>query len=47
MAVIAYPAFVVFGVIFLTEGRTVTGIFLLACVVFGLPSFIQWRRRFR
>ena len=44
---IAYPAFAIFGVIYLTEGDLALGLILLACVAFGIPTFIQWRRRFR
>jgi len=45
-AVVAYPVMAFFGVMFLMDGRIVTGIVLLACVVYGVPSFIQFRRRF-
>ncbi len=44
---ILYPAFVAFGVIFLSEGKTATGIALLVCVAVGFPSLISWRRKFR
>ena len=47
MASIAYPAMTIWGVVFLSEGDTVFGLALLACVVIGPPSSVQWRRRFR
>ena len=36
-----------FGVISLTEGKTVTGLVLLACVAVGVLILIGWLRRFR
>ena len=46
-AAFSFHAFAVFGVIFLTEGKTATGLVLLACVAVGVPTLIGWLRRFR
>jgi hypothetical protein len=45
-AAIAYPAFAVIGVIDLASGKIAPGLILLACVAYGIPTFMRWRRRF-
>jgi hypothetical protein len=37
MALIAFPAFAIFGVLYLAEGDILRGCLLLACFVAGVP----------
>jgi predicted Na+-dependent transporter len=47
VSAICFPIFAVFGVIFLTEGDIANGLTLLGCVAVGVPTLLDWRRRFR
>ena len=47
MGAVLYPLFTYFGVVWLTEGKTVRGLALLACVAVGVQSLISWRRFYR
>lgn len=47
MAAILFPVFAVFAVIFLSEGKIVSGLILLASVAVGTRSLVAWRRQFR
>ncbi len=47
MSAIFFPVFAVFAVIFLTQGKIVFGLVLLACVAAGTGSLFAWRRKFR
>jgi hypothetical protein len=44
---ICFPIFAVFGVLFLIEGDIANGLTLLGCVGVGIPTLLDWRRRFR
>ena len=50
LAAVAYVGMSFWGVFFLVEGDTDTGILLLALTAIGVPSFLWWfrseRRRF-
>jgi hypothetical protein len=47
MGAVLYPLFTYFGIELLTDGKTATGVALLACAAVGVWTLVSWHRRYR